>query len=91
MNQKQEPIRTCVGCRQKRPKKDLIRVAKSKKQIKVTNEKETGGRGAYFCPQESCFLAAKTKSRLEKALRISLTEDDWQQLEKEFKKVIKMD
>ena len=44
------PMRECIGCRQLKPKKDMLRVIKTQEntvEIDVTGKKN--GRGAYVC------------------------------------------
>jgi len=83
-----QPVRTCVACRQKRPKKDLIRVAKKDGQVSLNLSGQGEGRGAYICPKESCFYAKDTRSKLGRALRIKLTEADWLELQRQFQRLI---
>lgn len=63
------PQRTCVGCRQVRGKKELVRVVRDPSgdvSVDVTGKK--AGRGAYICPQTACLDLAVKGKRLEKAL-----------------------
>lgn len=89
MTNQPEPFRTCVGCRQKRLKKDLIRLVKKEQQITFDRDKKMGGRGAYICPQKKCLLAARAGSRLERALRTNLDKEKWSELERNFNKIVK--
>ena len=57
--QKKQPQRTCMGCNQKKDKKDLIRIVKNKEN--VINVDKTGkmqGRGAYICNDINCLEKA---------------------------------
>lgn len=63
------PMRTCVGCRACRPKKELIRVVRTPEgetELDTTGRKS--GRGAYICPDEQCFKKAQKSRALERAL-----------------------
>src|SRR5687768_7947834 len=56
------PLRTCAGCRRRRPQAELIRVARSRAGKLVLGPPSGGsrssGRGAYVCPVESCIEQA---------------------------------
>jgi hypothetical protein len=59
----------CVGCREMKNKKELIRVVRSPEgdiNLDLTGKK--AGRGAYICPNLECFNQAVKGKRLQKAL-----------------------
>jgi predicted RNA-binding protein YlxR (DUF448 family) len=77
------PQRTCIACRQVKGKKALIRLVNTEKgivEIDVLAKKP--GRGAYLCPQRTCWDLALRKDRLDHALRIRLRDDNRQALHK---------
>lgn len=50
------PIRTCISCGAKRPKKDLVRLSSDKEGRLVKDySHKMNGRGAYVCDKESCM------------------------------------
>ena len=54
-----EPKRQCIGCRDVRPKKELIRLVllpSGQTSFDVTHTRQ--GRGIYLCPQGLCFHRA---------------------------------
>ena len=62
-------MRTCVGCRTTRPKRELIRIVRDPHgELHVDGTGKLSGRGAYICPAEECLDAAVKGKRLEKAL-----------------------
>ncbi len=62
-------MRTCVGCRTTRPKRELIRIVRDPQgELHVDSTGKLSGRGAYICPDIACFDAAVKGKRLEKAL-----------------------
>jgi predicted RNA-binding protein YlxR (DUF448 family) len=64
------PERTCVGCRQVRPKRDMIRVVCIPDVgVQVDPTGKRAGRGAYLCPRRACWEAALVEGRLGHALR----------------------
>ena len=71
------PQRTCVGCRQVRPKKQMIRVVRTPDVgVQVDPTGKRAGRGAYLCPQRTCWEAALEKGRLDHALKTHLTPEE---------------
>lgn len=69
------PQRTCVGCRQVMPKRNLIRVVRSPEGVFIDLTGKTAGRGAYLHDKKSCWESA-LKGALNHALKIELTEQD---------------
>ncbi|HVL33883.1 MAG TPA: YlxR family protein [Actinomycetota bacterium] len=61
-------MRTCVGCRQVRPKRELIRIVRLPDGSAVVDRSgKAPGRGAYVCPGGSC--GERAVRRLSQALR----------------------
>jgi len=83
------PQRTCVACRKVKPKRELIRLVRSSSgRVEVdTGGKETG-RGSYLCRAQECWEVGLRGSRLEHALRTTLTLDNREQLIRYRKEVI---
>lgn len=70
------PQRTCVGCRQVRAKKELVRVVRDPSgDVSVDMTGKKAGRGAYICPQTACLELAVKGRRLEKALARPISPD----------------
>lgn len=82
---KKIPMRQCVGCREMKPKRELIRVIRTSEdaiQIDATGKKN--GRGAYICPKRECLdLAVKNKG-LERSLKIAIPKEIYTDFEKEM-------
>lgn len=69
MRPKKVPMRTCVGCRAVRPKKEMIRVVRDPQgELHVDATGKRSGRGAYICPSPECLREAVKGRRLERAL-----------------------
>lgn len=65
---KKIPQRQCLGCREMKNKKDLIRVVRSPEgEISLDFKGKKPGRGAYVCPDEACLAKAKKSRSLERA------------------------
>ena len=63
------PIRTCIGCRRRGPRSELLRIAVSDGVPVVDERKRMPGRGAYLCRKERCFLRADKRGVLPRAFR----------------------
>ena len=67
---KSEPSRTCLGCREARPKSGLIRLVRVRSGIVVVDAAgRAAGRGAYVCPDTACVERALIRGRLAHAFR----------------------
>ncbi|MGI6725173.1 MAG: RNase P modulator RnpM [Christensenellales bacterium] len=78
---KKIPMRMCVGCREMKPKKELLRVVRTPEDvilIDFTGKKS--GRGAYVCPEEGCLARAVKQRQLDRALDRTISPEITQQL-----------
>jgi hypothetical protein len=80
---KRVPHRTCVACRQVKPKRALIRVVRVPDgSVNVDETGKANGRGAYLCGERACWeagigLAPEGKSSpLAHSLNVALSEAD---------------
>jgi predicted RNA-binding protein YlxR (DUF448 family) len=76
---KHVPQRTCVGCREVLPKRQLLRLVRSEDGVVIDTTAKMNGRGAYLHDQRSCWKKA-LKGSLAAALRTSLTAGDFERL-----------
>lgn len=68
---KKLPQRTCIGCNEKKDKKELIRIIASKEnEIKVDKTGKQDGRGTYICNNINCLENAIKTKKMQRALRI---------------------
>jgi predicted RNA-binding protein YlxR (DUF448 family) len=66
---KKIPLRMCVGCREMKPKKELLRIVRTPEgEIALDPGGKKSGRGAYVCWQESCLMRAIKQKQLDRAL-----------------------
>lgn len=81
-------MRQCVGCREMKPKKELIRVVRSPEGVVSLDFKgKLPGRGAYVCPQSGCLAKARKTKALERAFSAPLPPEVWEGLEQQLKEV----
>ena len=68
---KKIPERKCMGCNEKRPKKELVRVVRTPQgEVLLDVTGKMSGRGAYICPKVSCYEKALKTKRLERCLEV---------------------
>ena len=78
---KKQPQRTCMGCNQKKDKKDLIRIVKNKdKEISLDRTGKKEGRGAYICDDVNCLEKVIKSKRLERVLEIPISKEIYESL-----------
>jgi predicted RNA-binding protein YlxR (DUF448 family) len=76
------PQRTCIVCRQVRPKRELIRVVRTPDgHILLDPTGKKSGRGAYLCARRSCWEPALHQGRLEREFEIAIPAEDQPALE----------
>ena len=82
---KKIPLRQCVGCGEMKGKKDMMRVLKTADGsicLDVTGKKN--GRGAYVCKTQDCLKLAHKNKGLERSFKMSIPQEVYETLEKEF-------
>lgn len=73
---KKVPERKCLGCNERRPKSELIRVVRLKDGSVVLDKTgKVSGRGAYICPDIKCYNKARKAKRFETNLEIAIPEN----------------
>lgn len=92
MSNKKIPMRQCVGCRQMKAKKEMIRVIKtgSEEEETTISLDATGrknGRGAYICPNSECLAAAIKSKGLERSFKMPIPKDVYEMLTKEMEEL----
>ncbi|MCC8063950.1 MAG: YlxR family protein [Clostridiales bacterium] len=79
---KKIPMRQCVGCREMKPKRELIRVVKSPEgELSLDFRGKKPGRGAYVCPDPACLKKAKKSNALGRALEVAIPAEVYDALE----------
>ena len=81
MKPKKIPMRMCVGCREMKPKKELIRVVRPPEgSVMLDRTGKASGRGAYVCPQTECLKRAIKSKALERGLDCQIPQEIFDQL-----------
>ena len=77
------PMRQCLGCNEHKPKREMIRVVRTPEGETVLDlVGKKSGRGAYVCPNLSCFRKARKSKRIERALECVISEELYDEMEK---------
>lgn len=85
---KKVPMRQCIGCREMKNKKEMLRVIKTpQKTVELDNTGRKNGRGAYICFSKECLEAAIKNKGLERSLKMKIPNEIYDQLKKEFDEI----
>ena len=83
--EKKIPMRQCLGCREMKPKKELIRVVRSPEgEISLDFKGKASGRGAYVCPDPKCLKKAIKARALERAFSARIPPEIYERLESQM-------
>ncbi len=75
------PMRTCIGCREQKPKKELIRIVKNKEnEIFIDRTGKANGRGAYLCDDVNCLEKVIKSKALNRAFSMDVKEEVYEHL-----------
>lgn len=87
--QRKVPTRTCIGCSESSDKRQFVRFVRTPDGlVDIDPTGKAKGRGAYLCAATDCFEMARKRRRLDSALRVSLKDDDYTRLQREFDELI---
>ena len=71
---KKIPMRMCVGCREMKPKKELLRAVRSPEgEVSLDTTGKKPGRGAYCCYNAECLRRALKQGQLDRQLEVKLS------------------
>ena len=83
--QKKIPQRQCMGCRERKEKREMIRVVRSPEGgISLDFRGKAPGRGAYICPKMDCLKRVIKAKSLERSLDTAIPEEIYARLEQEM-------
>ena len=76
------PQRQCVGCREMKEKKALLRIVRTPEgEILLDSTGKKSGRGAYVCPDPACLKKARKSRALERAFETAIGQDIYEALQ----------
>ena len=83
--QKKIPQRQCMGCRERKEKRAMIRVVRTPEgSVNLDFGGKMNGRGAYICPNPDCLKKALRSKALDRSLEVTIPEQVIVRLEKEM-------
>lgn len=83
---KKIPLRQCLGCREMKPKRELIRAVRSPEgEVSLDFRGRKPGRGAYVCPNPECLKKARKARALERAFSCQIPDEVWDALEQQMR------
>ena len=83
--QKKIPQRQCMGCRERKAKRELIRVVRTPEgNVNLDFGGKMNGRGAYICPNPECLKKVQKSKALERSLEVPIPDEVYARLEKEM-------
>ena len=83
--QKKIPMRQCMGCRERKAKREMIRVVRcTDGAVRLDFSGKLNGRGAYLCPDPACLAKAQKSKALDRSLETEIPEEVYDRLQKEM-------
>ena len=83
--QKKIPQRQCMGCRERKAKRELIRIVRTPEgDVKLDFGGKMNGRGAYLCPNPECLKKAIRSKALDRSLEVEIPQEVYDRLQKEM-------
>lgn len=85
--QKKVPMRQCMGCRERKAKREMIRVVRmTDGNVSLDFSGKLNGRGAYICPDPECLKKARKSKALDRSLEVAIPEEVYDRLAAEMEK-----
>ena len=82
---KKIPQRQCMGCRERKAKREMIRVVRGTDgTVSLDFGGKLNGRGAYICPDPECLKKAIRSKALDRSLEVNIPEEVYARLNKEM-------
>ena len=83
--QKKIPQRQCMGCRERKAKREMIRIVRGTDgNVSLDFGGKMNGRGAYICPDPDCLAKAIRSKALDRSLEVTIPETVYDRLRKEM-------
>ena len=83
--QKKIPQRQCMGCRERKAKREMIRVVRGTDgNVSLDFGGKAPGRGAYICPDPECLKKARKAKSLDRSLEVTIPEEVYDRLDREM-------
>lgn len=83
---KKTPMRTCIACRECKPKKELLRIVKNDDGFALDKTGKLNGRGAYICKSKECFDLLMKNKLLNKTFKMSVPEEEYKKIKESYER-----
>lgn len=85
MKTRKVPLRMCIGCREMKPKKELLRIVKTPEGVlEFDPTSKKNGRGAYLCTKIECLSKATKHHGFEKTFDLKPSEEMLSEIERQL-------
>lgn len=85
---KKIPMRQCIGCREMKSKKEMLRIVRTPEgELVLDATGKKNGRGAYVCYDSSCLEKAVKSKGLERSLKVTVSQEIYENLKKELESI----
>ena len=84
MENKKVPMRTCIACRECKPKSELIRIVKFENNFNVDFSGKMNGRGSYICNSDQCFEKLLKNKLLNKTYKQNISPEVYETLKEQY-------
>ncbi len=85
MQTKKIPLRTCIACRQEKPKREMLRVVRNAEgEIRLDFSGKLPGRGAYICNSEACVVKLGKYKLLNKNFSADVPAEVYDRIREEY-------
>lgn len=81
---KKIPMRTCIACKECKPKKELIRIVKTDEGFKFDMTGKLNGRGAYICNDTKCRELLFKNKLLNKTFKCNVNQEEYNSLKDSY-------
>ena len=81
---KKIPMRTCIACKECKPKKELIRIVKTDEGFKFDKTGKLNGRGAYICNDSKCRELLFKNKLLNKTFKCNVSSDEYNSIKDSY-------
>ena len=88
---KKAPQRTCIACRDKKDKNDLLRIVRDKKSQTVFFDRsgKANGRGCYVCSSRECIKKITDAKLIKHHLNVNANPDDLIRIQEQMTEYMK--
>ena len=85
MTVRKQPVRTCVACREGKPKSEMLRVVRTPEgEVKIDRTGKCAGRGAYICNDPACIEKCVKKRIFDKVFGVRLSDEDYASIAEQY-------